>query len=781
MKHGTIHLKNETLARLNPYCLTRGVPLPPGTVKRPSGVSVTDAKGRTLPSEGKLLQRRPDGSVEWMLLDILVPLRGQEAKDIHIVPRRGTTSAPTVRNPVKVRDDRKRVTLSNGLSSVVIPWSGGSLVDQLVVNGKTIVDKDRRLDLEVVDTGGKIYRASLAGPYDVTVTHRNPLRTEVRIEGTHQARDGDTFMDFALRFTLTADSPDVKLEHTFYCREPREGKIHIRAMRLVVDTTMDGGATKLIRQLHHGHNWTHRDVEIEENVEVVASSVGDIDNYAAEFQDATATHPCAGGSVFIRNMDSLREDWSEYPFHMRPGEGSGFRADLQISGVRGVSPVIGWKEKRYTFVTAFEHFRQLHPKSIEIDESRITYHLWPEWSNPMEVVQGVSKSHILWMTGQKRALKMDDVIETLHRWEYGYVEPVDVSFDPAWFAHCEVLDCQHLMRHQPEKYPLLENLIEPVPSAGNPDRHTYDRQPATGMFHFGDVVVADATNCVNNEDDVEVFFPLQHFLRTGQTYAWDYGKEAARHYMEVDFCEWSTDPKQKGGLIPHTGQHFIGNVYPSHQWVEGILAYYYLSGDERARHVVVSAADNQLWWTYNNTEMVCCDGREAGMPLVNFAAAYRLTRDEKYIKAAKHIIKNFYVKWEKKYGSFKYPYPQGTASRPYKLITGYGDWSSFAGLYRLWEASGDEAFRKLGIRLLDAAVRPGGFSLNDARGMDFLAAWALGRMTGDLDDVIKRVESAIPMLLRRGGHPMRRMHFLKELDERGLINDQNVGNRSGVI
>jgi hypothetical protein len=82
---------------------------------------------------------------------------------------------------------------------------------------------------------------------------------------------------------------------------------------------------------------------------------------------------------------------------------------------------------------------------------------------------------------------------------------------------------------------------------------------------------------------------------------------------------------------------------------------------------------------------------------------------------------------------------------------------------------------------LKQAIQPGGFTLNDVRGMDFLSAWALGRMTGDMESVIKIVESAIPMLLRRGGHPLRRMNFLKELDERGLIDDKMVGNRAGAI
>ena len=50
-----------------------------------------------------------------------------------------------------------------------------------------------------------------------------------------------------------------------------------------------------------------------------------------------------------------------------------------------------------------------------------------------------------------------------------------------------------------------------------------------------------------------------------------------------------------------------------------------------------------------------------------------------------------------------------------------------------------------------------------------------------MDGTISRVKRAIPMLLRRGGHPLRRLHFLKELDERGMIDDSQVGTRGGVI
>ena len=774
MRSCTLKIINETLAKLDHYTLTRGVPMPAGALQDEKGVTVKDAKGNVLPSEGKVLHWRVDGSVEWILLDVLLKLGGEEETTITVEPKRAARR-PAVTNPVVLREKGKMLTMSNGITELTVNRSGGSLIHRLIIDGKTLVDESTLVDLQVVDMGGKIHRASLSGAYDITVTHRNRLRSEIKLEGKHAARDKATFMDFAMRFTLTAGNPDLKMEHTFYCRETRDGRLYVRSMRLVMPTLIDPGAYKLVGQEYHGDDCFHRNLKIAENVEIVASSAGDIDNYKEGFKGAVSVHPSAGGAVFIRNMDSLREDWSKYPFQMRPDQQSQFRADQWTGGLRTVEPIIGWQEKGYTVATAFEHFRQLHPKSLAIDENVVTYSIWPTWSFPMMVAEGASKSHIIWITGKARALNMDQVSDIMGRWEYKYVEPVDVSYDPAWPTFCEVLDCKHFLKYQPLKHPLLENLIEPAPGSGNPRRHTYDRQSAIGMFHFADIVNTCGTQCYNNEDDCHILFPLQHFLRTGHTYAWDFAKEAARHYMEVDFCEWSLLPRQKGGLHMHTDQHFIGNVYPSHQWIEGLLAYYFLSGDERARNVVVSVGDNHVWWAYNKLDYHF-DGREAGMPLVNLAIVHRLTRDEKYIKAARHIVDNFVLTAIKKHGSYKYAGPQNRKDHPQKWISGYADWSTFAGLFLLWEETDDEFYRSLAVKMIKHSFRPGSIAINDDREMDFYSIWALGVMTGDMDAAIKLVEPAIPMFLRRGGTPVRRMHFLKELDERGMINEVCVGN-----
>ena len=139
MERGEVRLKNESLAVLDPYLVVRGVPLPPGAVRDPKGVSVTDADGRVLPSEGKVLQLRPDGSIEWLFMDILVKLGGQEECSIFIEP--AGARRPRVRHPVKLEDDGRQITLSNGLSGAFTDDDAAYLADlELNVLGREVPD-----------------------------------------------------------------------------------------------------------------------------------------------------------------------------------------------------------------------------------------------------------------------------------------------------------------------------------------------------------------------------------------------------------------------------------------------------------------------------------------------------------------------------------------------------------------------------------------------------------------------------------------------------------------
>jgi len=753
MQHGLIHLHNETVATFPRYPVSRGVPLPAEwAVKEADEICLKDEQGNAIPSAGKVLQRRSDGSVEWLLADFILDFDSEASHTVSI--EHNTNPHAPVEHPVAVTEEAETITLSNGITTLVLNRKG-KLIQRLVMHGKELIGENDRVDLETVDMEGKVFRASVSDGYTITVERNSYISARVLVEGKHAARDGATFLDFALRFTLSADRADLALQHTFFCREPSTGMIEVKGMRLVLPTRIDPGAKKLIHQAHRGRKWAPTFWEMRENVEVVSSSVSDLNNYTAGYK------PYKQGALFLRNYSSLQENAGEYPFYLNPRGGTEFRADYMTGGMRQVLPYLGWQQSDFTLVVSLRWWPQLHPKSVSIDENQLTVAIWPEWATPMRIVQGVSKSHTIWLTGEPRALTAEETERKMLQWQVIFQDPIAISIDPEWSVHCAVFDLQHMLRFQPHKYQKLEERLNKV-IPGEPSRFTYARHVGAGMFNFGDT--GGEGGFTNNEDDRVCFVPLLEYLRTGHVYAFDFGVEAVEHYMEVDHCEFNSEPRKRGGLIPHTVDHFFGEVYPSHQWAEGVLAYYYLTGDERARKVVLDVAENHCYWVDNVLEGVVCDGREAGIPLVNLAAAYRLNPDPGYIRAANIIVENFAQKWYDMWGDLRYPYPQGMFL---KWTTGYGDFSTYYGMYRIWEVTGDEKIKTLLIALLDKLVHdPGRFSIDDSRGMDYFAVWAYLHLTGD-DSVLETLREAIDNFLKKGGHEMRRLHFLGYLDARG--------------
>jgi len=746
-------LKNETVAVFPRYLVSRGVPLPAAWgIQAPEEIALRDADGHAVPYAGTVLQRRPDGSIEWLLADFILDFASEQKRAVSI--EHAPNPHQQMQYPVSVTEDAETVTVSNGLTTLVLNRSG-KLIHSLVMQGKVVIGETDMADLETVDMDGKVYRASVSDGYTITIERANALVAVVLIEGTHSARDGATFLDFALRFTLGADRADLKLQHIFYCREASTGPIEVKGIRLVLPTRIDPAAKKLMRQSHHGRGWLPRGVEVRENVELVSAMTSDVNNYARDYQ------PYKNGSLYLRNYTSLQENAGEYPFYIHPKGGTEFRAEHMIGGVRQLYPFVGWQQDDFTLVLSMRWWPQLHPKSMSLDESRLTVGIWPEWSTPMRIVQGVSKTHTLWLTAEPRALTVDECEQKMLQWQVMFYEPIGIALDPVWNAACEVLDCHQMLRYQPAKYPKVEEMLSKV-IPGEPTRFTYPRHTANGMFNFGDF--GGDGGFTNNEDDHQCFVPLLQYVRTGAMHAFDFAAESIEHYMEVDHVEWSSEPRRNGGLIPHTADHFFGEVYPSHQWAEGILAYYYLTGDQRARKAVIACGDNNVFWTQEQLEGICLDGREAGIPLVNLAAAYRLTSDTKYIDAAKVIIANFQQKWYDMWGDLKYPYPQGAFL---KWTTGYGDYSTYYGMYRIWEVSGDEQVKTLLVALLEKLVKdPSRFGTDDSRSMDFFAVWAYLHLTGD-DSLLVILKDPIDNFLKKGGHAMRRLQFLGYLDARG--------------
>ncbi len=191
-----------------------------------------------------------------------------------------------------------------------------------------------------------------------------------------------------------------------------------------------------------------------------------------------------------------------------------------------------------------------------------------------------------------------------------------------------------------------------------------------GMLNWGDTVDWNYTRqgrgggapvWLNNEYDFPHACALM-YMRMGIRRYLDFCMVHASHWMDVDVCHYSSDPLKIGGLIEHTKGHVMNGVLvPSHEWVEGFLDYYHLTGDERGLETAIGIGDNIIRLLDTPTYAVAgeSNARETGWALRALTALYIETGAEKYKNKCDKIV-GYFEKWYGDYGCFAAPYTDNT-------------------------------------------------------------------------------------------------------------------------
>ena len=196
------------------------------------------------------------------------------------------------------------------------------------------------------------------------------------------------------------------------------------------------------------------------------------------------------------------------------------------------------------------------------------------------------------------------------------------------------------------------------------------RARSFGMLNWGDTIDWNYTKqgrgggaavWVNNEYDFPHACALM-YMRMGIRRYLDFCMVHASHWMDVDVCHYSADPLKIGGLTEHTKGHVINGVMvPSHEWVEGFLDYYHLTGDERGLETAIGIGENIMKLLDTPAYAVAgeSNARETGWALRALTALYIETGNEKY-KAKCDRIVGYFEKWYDDYGCFAAPYTDNT-------------------------------------------------------------------------------------------------------------------------
>lgn len=227
-----------------------------------------------------------------------------------------------------------------------------------------------------------------------------------------------------------------------------------------------------------------------------------------------------------------------------------------------------------------------------------------------------------------------------------------------------------------------------------------------GMLHWGDSPDMGYTNqgrgkgelvWTNNEYDFPHACALM-YARTGCRRYMDYVLVSGRHWMDVDICHYSRNPLHRNGQWEHTNGHCKnGEIVCSHQWVEGLLDYYHLTGDVEAYHAALGIGENvrRLLETPVFQKSGQVSARETGWALRTLTALYVETNDARWLEKCDWIVGHF-REWREEFGLWLSPYMDNTAIRVVFMIA-----VAIGSLMRYYRINREPAIKEMILEAVD--------------------------------------------------------------------------------
>lgn len=193
--------------------VTFGLPWAKGTTAKDVGFTLS-ADGAALPLQSWPLAYWPDGSLKWTAHATVLPAGNAKAFALAKGGGAQGRSGPTV-----TVADGPEIVVDTGAVRASIPRSGTQVFSSLAVNGTDVARGGRLVlvlqDKPHPDDEGAVARTTFAGTIGkATVEQQGPVRTVVKLEGTHVAGDRRA-LPFVVRLYFYAGSPAVRLVHTF--------------------------------------------------------------------------------------------------------------------------------------------------------------------------------------------------------------------------------------------------------------------------------------------------------------------------------------------------------------------------------------------------------------------------------------------------------------------------------------------------------------------------------------------------------------------------------------
>jgi len=559
------------------------------------------------PLQTRVLATWDDESVKWLQVHFQPDLPGNRDATLLLDVQDGAD----VEEPatvVKVCEEAEGVRVDTGPLSFTIARTGYLPVRDVHLNGVPLFGEAPFQGFEL--TYGENAVGTAAAEVTLEVEEAGPLRAVVCVQGKHVRADGTGDLDLRGRIVAYAGKPYIEVEHQFIHAEEVE-EIALRSLELRFRPQVEGRPRVALGQGYYR-------TEIQESDEQVSML---LDAETMLYQSNEHYIDCFYGDF-----------WTD------------------------------WRDDSGGVALSIYQAHQNFPKKLVADRQGLVCSLYPTEVGPAPILRGMGKTHSMMLHFHGPETPLDELsVRSLQ-----YQLPDVPALPRSWYR---------------ENNPWLESYFP----EDLPDRlityflRMHDGRPqALGMMHFGDAPDAGYTNqgrgrghtvWVNNEYDRPHNCTILYAL-TGERRTRDSGLVSARHWLDVDLCHYDPDPLVHGGLKIHTAYHGTGRVTPSHEWTEGFLDYYFLTGRKEGLEGARSVGEN-IMRHMARPEMRKpgqASVREGGWAMRAMIGLYLATGEEKWRAEAERLAQ-MYLTWFEEYGALLAPYTSHSMPRVVFMIS----------------------------------------------------------------------------------------------------------------
>ena len=628
--------------------VTTGIPFPRSAVREGEEWALQAEDGTSLPVQMRVLDRWPDGSIRWALVDTRVTLVAGANSETLLLRRAPTGKVHSREGIVAAVDAPGVLSIDTGVASFRLSADAPILLARVDAAGRMIFDGGRS-ELAIRGPAGEAWPVRWGRP---SIEVPGSLRVGVVTRGSATHSSGARVdLDFRLDFYagLSVVRARLTIRNARRARHPKDvwelgdaGSVLLKELSLIL---------RMVSPEASRIHWS-----LDPECWGVAAQTFQV------YQDSS------GGNNWLSPNHVNRQ--GAVPLRFSGYEGC--IDDRRITGARA-TPIASIERPSGHLAAAVPRFWENFPRALTATQSTLTVSFFPPDSSDLHELQGgEQKTHECYLL-----FGHDGVTERPLEW---CRTPLILHPTPDWFASSGAV--RYLVTRDCDDAG-YRSLVDAAIEGGDTFQAKRERADEYGWRHFGDIYgdheavfqkgPSPLMSHYNNQYDAVAGFFYQ-FTKTADPRWWTQCLELAAHVVDIDIYHtdqdksaynhglfWHTYHYRDAGTATHRGYPTGtngGGPSSEHNYTTGLMLHYFATGDVASRDAAVGLAQFVIdmddgkrtlfrWLDRGYTGVASASrspdyhgpGRGSGNSLNALLDGYRLTGDRKFLEKGEQIIR----------------------------------------------------------------------------------------------------------------------------------------------